>query len=123
MARKKNAKTGNFSSNTNFWGMLRDIFVASLNKGQFPIAIVGAVMIILLVKMPLEASTKLVFELLKLFKSLHLLGWGLFLLTTIGWYFNSKKLRRIHSLEMSRVSVEKKELQETLIGRSLQTSN
>lgn len=116
-------KRQNNSHKTNLWGMIRDVCVASMNKGQFPIAIFGAIIIILILKMSSEDSSKLVFELMGKFSSLYLLGWFLFIVVIMCWYFSNKNLRRIQALEMKRVTEEKKILQEQLTKRKLQTSN
>jgi hypothetical protein len=120
-AKKQN--TSNHNNRPNAWGMIRDIFIASLNKGQFPIAVFGIVLIILVAKLPSSDASKLLFELVQLFKEMHLLGWLLSFVFLILWYLNARKLRKFHTFEITRISQEKKELQETLIGKKLQTSN
>lgn len=107
----------------NFWGMLRDVMIASLNKGQFPLAVLGLIVVILIAKMPSEDASKLIFELLELVRKFQILGWLISVFSLIGWFYNTKHLRKIHSVEMSRVSMEKKELQQKLLDKKLQTSN
>ena len=119
----KNNLNGQNASRPNIWGMIWDIGVSSLNKGQFPIDIVGTVIIILVLKMTPQDSSKLVFEILNLFKNYYLIGWGTGGVVIMGWYFNSKHLRRIHSEEMTRVTEEKKELQQMLTNKKLPSSN
>jgi len=120
------AKTQNEQNNhnkPNIWGMLRDVAIASLNKGQFPMAIVGGLFFTTLLKMDSAEVTRLVFETLNLFKSFHLVGWGLSGVSILGWYLNSKWLWGMHRDEIERISQEKKELQQHLTGKNLSSSN
>lgn len=107
----------------NFWGMLRDIIIASLNKGQF--LVMGFWLIVFILILKLDSSEAL--NLLRAFKTLlvdlRILGWTLFGITIVGWYFISKSVRRSHYREMSRISDEKKSYQERNLGQKLGTSN
>lgn len=120
--RKNKRNTGEYHK-PNLWGMLRDIGVSSLNKGQFPIAIGGAIIIILIIKMPSEDASKLIFDLLSLFVRTHIIGWVLAFVLSIGWFLHVKSNRRIHTEEMRRVTDEKNRLQEILLSKKLSSSN
>jgi hypothetical protein len=123
MTRRKNNRNSGEYHKPNIWGMLRDIGVSSLNKGQFPIAIAGAIIIILIIKMPSEDASKLIFDLLGLLLSTHIIGWILAFVLSIGWFLHVKSNRRIHTEEMRRVTDEKNRLQETLLNKKLTSSN
>ena len=118
---KKNKKR-NYNQ-PNFWGMIQNVLIASLNKGQFLLGIIAIVVIILAIKV----ETKDVGTLLKLivnkFDDLSFLGWVLGVFSTSGWFLNVTSLRRLHSIEMSRVSNEKRKLQENLMRKKLKSSN
>jgi hypothetical protein len=73
--------------------MLRDVLVASINKGQFPIAMVGIIFLAMIVKMPDADVTKLAFQILDDLKTLHLLGYFLTLVVIILWYKHAQLLR------------------------------
>lgn len=103
--------------------MISDVAIASMNRGQFPLAIAGAIVIILILKMPGEDASRLIFELVTLFKDLKITGWVLFFVTIIGWFFNVKWLRRVHTKEIKRMAGEKKSLQEEKYGTNLESSN
>lgn len=64
-------------SRPNIWGMIRDVMIASLNKGQFLLGIVGLIIIILVAKLPSKDVSTLFFGIIELFKSSHFLGWTL----------------------------------------------
>jgi len=55
--------------------MVRDVLVASLNKGQFPVAIIAAIVVVALWKMPGEEVARLAFEILNRLVDLSVLGW------------------------------------------------
>ncbi|MCD4745408.1 MAG: hypothetical protein K8R58_03830 [Bacteroidales bacterium] len=122
MSTRKQKSQNNYCR-PNLWGMIRDIGVASLNKGQFPLALFGTIIIILMLKLSSDDASKLIFKIVTLFKSMHLVGWILSFVFVIGWYMNTRKLRRLHTSEMRRIAQEKKKLQEILIGKKLKTSN
>ena len=65
MSRKaKNNHRKNNYHRPNVWGMIRDVCFASLNKGQFPLAIFGGILVILILKLPDEDASKLILQLL-----------------------------------------------------------
>lgn len=114
-------RTSNHS--TNGWDALRDILIASLNKGQFLFALIALIVIVLIYRIPQKDLSDLVDKILDLFKTLHYLGWVTSLILSFSWYQSSKMLRKAHSDEMTRVSKEKKELQENLLNKKLPSSN
>jgi hypothetical protein len=98
--------------------MLRDVLVASMNKGQFPIAALSLVFIIMVIKMPSSDVAKLVFRLLDGAEATRAAGWILFLLTVAAWYMHSRMLRRRCAMELGRVTSERNRLQRTTLGKS-----
>lgn len=100
-----------------------DVVIASMNKGQFPFAIMGLCLILLILKMPPEKAYDLAIEILDRLKTLNYLGWILSVVFMFLWYTSSKRLRQKHSDEFDRVGQEKKELQEKLVLRKLDSSN
>lgn len=119
----KNKKPTSNHNRPNFWGMMRDVLISSLNKGQFPIALVGLIIVIIVLRMPEDKIGELAFRILELFREMHILGWVLSAILTLGWFFNVKALRRLHTNEVTRVSDEKKDLQGRLIGKEISSSS
>jgi hypothetical protein len=105
-----------------FWQAIRDIMVMSMNKGQFPIALLGLVIICFVLKMPANDVSRFVFEILGLFKSLHLVGWALGMTTSLGWLLHSKHQRRMIDKEMTRISRERDDNQAKLLEKELTSS-
>ena len=98
--------------------MLRDVFIASMNKGQFPIAALSLIFIIVIIKMPSSDVARLVFRLLGMAEELRVVGWILFLLTASGWYLHSKMLRRRCAIELERITSERNRLQSNTLGKA-----
>jgi len=73
----------------------RDIVVASINKGQLPILMVGIIFLVIVVKMPEKDVSKLAFEIVQDLKTLHLLGYALFIVTLGFWYLHAQLMRRL----------------------------
>lgn len=109
-------------NNPNFWGMIQNVLIASLNKGQFIIGIVGIVLIILTIKLPSNDAKDLITQFIEVLKDWKFLGWFTSTLLSVGWFFSNKRLRRIYSEEFSRVGQEKTNLQNKFSKSKLKTS-
>jgi hypothetical protein len=95
--------------------MIRDIALVSINIGQFPLAIVAAIILVILLKLPSEDVSKLVFRILEKFELLYLGGWMLSMLLVYFWYNNIKTLRKNQYKELNRLAKEKEDLQQFLM--------
>lgn len=129
MPRNKNNSRGKRSKKDpsyyrpNFWRAASDVLIASMNRGQFPYAVLGTIFIVMIVKMPPDKVSELAFAILKQLQTLRLLGWALSLVLALGWFFSSKKHRKHHSGETKRIAGEKKFLQEEVVKRKLESSD
>ena len=118
-----NNKKDKNSYKPNFWGMMRDVLIASMNKGLFLPAMTGFLLMILVIKLPMEEVSILLHRLIDLFVSFKITGWVAAGGVTFAWYFNAKFLRRSHTNEMTRIGDEKKGLQEKVVNKKLPSSN
>jgi len=96
---------------------LRDVLIASINKGQFPFAILGLVLLTLILKMPSEDVSKLVFRLVDGAERDSLSGYFLSLLFLVGWYAHARYQRRVISGEIVRMAAERNALQSKSLGQ------
>ena len=103
------------SRDSNWAGAVRDVLVASLNKGQFPVACALGILGIIFWRLPKEELSKFLSNLLDRFENNYILGWFLFVLSLFGWYFHNRYVVRTHRNEMDRISNEKNELQNRLL--------
>lgn len=116
MAKSKSLQKQYNPARPNLWGMIRDIAIISINKGQFPLAVVAAIMIIVLLKIPSEDLSKLAFRVLEKFELANWGGWVLSLILVFLWYFTSKTLRKNYFKELDRIIKENEELQQLLLA-------
>ena len=100
----------------------RDVLIASMNKGQFPMAIMTLIVLAFLYKMPGEDVSKLVFQIADGFMSGRLIGWAIGVATSVGWLIHSRWQRRIIHKEMEEISEERSELQRRLLGGNIASS-
>lgn len=99
---KRPPQSAGQSSSGAWANAFRDILVASINKGQFPLAILGLVAMSLIWRMPSEDVSKLVFRIVDGLERGMLLGYGLALVAFGGWYVHARYQRRLISVELSR---------------------
>jgi hypothetical protein len=80
----------NTNSKTNGWDALTNVLIASMNKGQFPLAIAALVFSFMIWRMPSEDVSKLVFQVFNSLIAAKMLGYGLFALTVGSWFAHAK---------------------------------
>jgi hypothetical protein len=102
--------------------VVRDVLVASMNKGQFPLAIVALIVLTLIIKLPPEDVSRLVFAIIDLMQRGYFVGYAGFLLATGGWFFHAKWQRRIIQNEIDRLSAERTSVQEGKLGNKIKSS-
>lgn len=110
------------AGNINFNRLLRDVLVASLNKGQFPFAMVGIIAIVLIWRMPKEVAGALATDLLGRVADGSILGYIFALVLGGGWLVHAQSLRRQCRDEMERISAERNLWQKRALGGDLQSS-
>ena len=112
-------KLKSYSHSINFWVFLRDVFIAALNKGQFLPAASAALFGLMIIKMPAADVSKLVFQILdKIEKGYHV-GYILFGVVSLTWFFHAKWQRRVVVSELDRLAQERNRLQ----GGDIESSN
>lgn len=116
------AKPKDIKLKIGFWHAARDIFVTSINKGQFPLALLGAILLLMVFKMPWEAIRDLLHGFMDKLERGSLAGWILWLLTSLGWVYVSKRSRKTHITEVRRVAKEKSVLHQELLGQDAPSS-
>lgn len=113
---KKPSKTR--TSSVSWAQAFRDVLVGSMNKGQFPLAIVGIIFMLILYKMTPQGVDRLVDRLLDGLVAYSLVGWAVSGPLVAGWYLHSKWQRRTIQRELDRVTEERNRLQtEKLEGK------
>ncbi len=110
------------SRTPNMWGMLSEVLVASMNKGQFPLAGLLLLFIVIVCRMPSADVSKLAFQILEYVANGAILGYLLSGLFGFGWFFHARWQRRVIANEMERVGREKSLLQTKVLSIEIESS-
>lgn len=101
---------------------VRDIFLAAINKGQFLVAILGLILVIIAWRLPSDDLSKFASNIVEDLKNGYLLGYFLFIISLGGWFIHAKRLRRTAHHEHKRIGLEKSELQEKALPGKVKSS-
>lgn len=123
MARNEKSRNKNNSYRPNFWGMLQNVLIAALNKGQLLPMAFTLVVVILIIKYPNDQIPALFDKILNVSITNGVFGWLFASGSTFGGFMLIRWQRRIHTKEIQRISKEKKTLQEKLAKKQLPSSN
>jgi hypothetical protein len=104
------------------WHALRDVLIASMNKGLFLPTVAFLTTIAMILKMPAQDVSRLAFEILKKLENGDLVGYVLSVLLTSGWYVHSKYQRRSIVAEQRRISEERNEWQNRALRGNIESS-
>ena len=99
------------------WQALRDIFREAIVRGQLPV--LGALLVAVIIAIKLEPKdlSEIVQEALRHLLYLHLLGWLLWVLTVIVWFFSARHERKFLMDEIRRLAKERTEWQRMALGK------
>ena len=123
MARNQKSRNKNNSYRPNLWGMLQNVLISSINKGQLPFAGIILFVLILIIRYPQDKIPELVEKLFDISTFNSILGWCIAIISTFSGFYINKRQRREHTKEIQRLSNQKKSLQEKINGGKLPSSN
>ena len=92
----------------------RDVAIASMNKGQFPILVVGVIFVVALLRMPPGDVGKLMLKFLEALERHELFGYVASLVLAMSWFFHSRFQRKTITDEITRLADERDKLQAQL---------
>lgn len=102
--------------------MLRDVLIASLNRGQFPIAVIGLIALIAVCRMPPADLTRLIFRLLDAAEAHEYGGYALTAATALSWAISGKRQRQKMAAEIERLSEERNRFQRIALDGQIKSS-
>ena len=105
-------------NNLNWPTAIRDVFIHSMNKGQLPVFLLGAFMILTIWKMPEDdvgLFVKTLFS--KETPWFGPIGYILWLVTIIGWLAHFKIMRNHYVNEITRIADERNKHQKESVGQ------
>ena len=94
-----------------------------MNRGQLLVLMLGAIVFVLILKLRHEESAEILNKIIDELAHYHLLGWIISVITTLGWFFNTKKMRKKYSEENKRIGIEKSSWQEKALKKKLPSSD
>ncbi len=105
------------------WEMLRDIFIAAMNRGQLLGITLAFAFLIFVIRAPSENLVEFARILLQGFQDFYYVGYILFGATLIGWRAHVRRLTRTANAELQRMAEERNALQSERLGGLLESSN
>lgn len=99
------------------WQALRDIFREAIVRGQLPALGVLLVLVIVAARLDPKDLSEIVKEVVHHALYLHLLGWLLWLLTVILWFYSARRERKFLMDEVRRLAKERTEWQRMALGK------
>jgi hypothetical protein len=106
-----NRKPGS-SNKLNFWAMMNNVLITSLSKGQFPIACLFFVFVVILLKMPGDEVARMALGILADLGNFKLVGYALSIVLAGGWFIHTRWQRSKYEKELKRLVEERNQLQE-----------
>lgn len=107
----------------NFWAMMNNVLVTALSKGQFPVACVFFIVLVMVLKMPGEDVTRLALSILTELVNWRLVGYVASVLLAGGWFGHTRWQRSRYERELKRVTDERNQLQEgSGLGQLIESS-
>lgn len=111
------------ASKLNFWAMMNNVLVTALSKGQFPVACLFFVFLVMILKMPGADVTRLALAILEEVVNYRLAGYAVSIILAGGWFTHTRWQRRTFERELRRVTEERNQLQEgSGLGQLIESS-
>jgi len=102
---------------------VRDVLIASMNRGQLPIIGVLSLFFLIIWKMPSEDATKLAFSILDSLRAGELVSYIVLSVVIMGWFFHAKIMRTNFSKEVQRIGTQKTAIQSKAANTKFLTSD
>ena len=102
---------------------VRDIVIASINKGQLPILGMIGIALLVVYRLPEADVSKLALEVIESMRKHELLAYIAEVVTLIAWYVHAGRMRRAFGEEALRIGREKSEIQSLAAGVKFKSSD
>lgn len=119
---KKNKGSENLSTGAAFCFSVRDVLIASIAKGQFPVAIGGMVAISIVWRMPPADVSQFAFRLLDAAERRVIVGYLIAGVLVAAWFIHARYQRKQFEKELARVISERNSAQSQALGTRVQSS-
>jgi hypothetical protein len=88
------------------WDMLRDVLVAAIDRGQFPVAVIAIALIVSIMWIPHDEWATIVKDTLQSLREGALLGYLLSVAIATGWWCHVHLIRKRHSEKIMKIESE-----------------
>lgn len=112
----------NRKPNVSWAQAVRDIVIASMNKGQLPILCGMFSVMIILWRLPPDKLFVVSMKVIELLLKGELWSYILLFLVCVGWFIHAKNMRRNFTFETNRITEEKSKLQNELVTADFKSS-
>jgi hypothetical protein len=119
---KAKEKTTKIDKRVTWAQAFRDIFIAAMNKGQLIPTVLGLAFLIWVWRIDPKELGDLGTRFLTLVESHQVVGYMLWIVTTIGWVIHARIVKGTTDAESGRIGKEKTRLQEQLASRTFPSS-
>jgi len=113
---------GNKNNNHSWAKTVRDIVVASINKGQLPILGVISIFLVILIRIPPQDLSTILSKVIEHLVNNELWSYILLFIVCSGWFIHAKIMRTNFTRETNRMSAEKTKLQNQLTKKKFKSS-
>lgn len=96
---------------------VRDVLIASMNKGQLPVLAVSACVFLMIFRMPKEDVSVLASEIVARLVDWTLVGWATTIVISFCWWFQAKHARSEYTAELARIGEQKSRAQDAAAGQ------
>ncbi len=102
--------------------MWNNVLIASLSKGQFPVALLGLIIIVIILRLPPNDLSKLVIAIFDNITSNLIFSFFISPMLVLGWFFHVRWQRKMYIDEIKRITDERNNAQQHLIGEKMTSS-
>ncbi|MBI5770895.1 MAG: hypothetical protein HZA93_24165 [Verrucomicrobia bacterium] len=103
----------------NFWGMVRDVCIHAMNRGQLIALALATILVLLVWKAPADQVIPIIQAILQRLRKGEGLGYILLIFCLLAWAVHARWQRSSIAGEMNRIGREKTRLQEQTTRRKL----
>ncbi|GEM_PF-2881293 len=102
----------------NGWGMIQNVMIHAMNKGQLLLAIFGLIILMSIAKLNSVDLLKILHEIFTMVKSLEYFGWVFASMILAAWYFIGSRSNKVHIEQINKLLEENEKLHQDLLLRA-----
>lgn len=104
--------------NPNIWGMIQNILIHSMNRGQLFLAGIFLIILISIVKLESKELFNIYHEIFEIIKTLKYFGWFFAFLLMVTWFIIGTRSNKVHIEQINKLLEENEKLHQQLLNRA-----